>query len=163
MSTETTTSGLTKLDIQALKQASRVAFHLSKGQSSIVGIKEVANPGPYDERDRRHEILCKTEMRDYRHGAYGNGERTPLESYSCFELVHGGQYDECWRTVVDSLRVGDELKLQWVADGGNQYTKEVGLHLDMLRLMARRANGKWLAWLIDVSICPNNSARMIRS
>lgn len=150
-------SGLSALDLKALKSADRVAFFLYNGQSSIVGTKDVKNAGPYDDRDKRYTILTDTEMRDYD----DKGHNRLLAGYRCFALVHGDQYDECWRTTVESLRVGDTLKLVWLSDG-NQNTAKAGLHLDILRLSIKRENGKKLAFHVKNAICPDNTARMIR-
>jgi hypothetical protein len=87
----------------------------------------------------------------------------------CFEWVSSAQYSEEWRTIVRILRSGDALELVWIGDAlANGYLKNgegVRLHADRLALQFTRPRAKGpQLWSFNVgeSICPDNSARMIR-
>lgn len=66
------------------------------------------------------------------------------------------------KTFLSSLKVGDTLEMLWKADNNNQYIEAAKLHHDFLSVMVTSKNGKKTEYHIGDSICPQNSARMIK-
>jgi hypothetical protein len=102
------------------------------------------------------------------------GERVGPDNAGCFAMEHNAKWSEEWQTVAHFLKAGDVITLAWSADGiangylrgakvaqGNEHGAGMFLHGDTLRLKIKRGD-KRFAFLIDVSCCPDNSARMIR-
>ena len=69
--------------------------------------------------------------------------------------------DEQVQTIFRSLRKGDQLSAEFVLGNNSQYLREAGLNCDECYLTITRG-AKRLKYLFEVSICPNNSARMVR-
>lgn len=161
-------AGLTADDVKALRQADRVCFYFVRSEgSTIKAVKEVKKTGPFDDRTREHEFRVATAF----NGKHENGDRVDVTNAHCFAMAYG--WCEEWATIAAFVKVGDELRLNWYADGaGNQYTEgatvapgkhESGaeIHPDKLTLRIQRGE-KRFAFLVAVSICPANTARMIR-
>lgn len=163
--TETATvTGLNKVDIQALRQADRISFHRHNGESSVVCTKEMRRAGPFEERERKHEIPCQDTIRAY-NGP--DGDYQDARAAQCFEMIHSAQVSETWRTIAGLVRAGDEIELEWIANDANGYLKSATsegrqLYHDKLYLHIRRGGRRALSFYLDDSICPNNTARMIR-
>jgi len=152
---------LTKTDVAALKQADHVCFDRERnGDSGLRCIKELKKAGPYEDRERTYEIACTSVLR--------GGEGTVSQAAQCFELEY------VWRSgesvigsIISLLRVGDVIQLEWLADNSNGYLREAltngrKLYRDELYLRIKR-NGKYLRFHVATSICPDNTARMIRA
>jgi hypothetical protein len=165
MTTATAPIPLTRLDLAALRDADTVSFHHNPADGGTIrASKRVKNVGPFDERERRYEFAV---------GSSFSGRHSNLETCSCFSMEHGARYSEEWRTVVTFLKAGDELTLHWSPDGGKTgyleravVAKEgpghgMELHADLLYLKVRR-KGKRFGFFLDASVCPDNTARMIR-
>lgn len=171
--TEAIATGLSKNDIKALKQADRVAlFHLRttdfrKGEGLVRCIKDISNPGPFGPREKEHEVPVVSFISSVAEPA----------TVKAFELIHVSQYNQEWQTIVGLLRAGDEIELHWSADNfANGYVEaadvvrdcgaggHVGkqLHADALHLKVCRNGKQKYSFLLEVSICPNNTARMIQ-
>lgn len=72
-------------------------------------------------------------------------------SHYCHEFV----------TFKNYLRKGDKIRLVYQPDHGtNGYVRAAGLHCDYLMCEVVRGE-KITRFILDVSICPNNSARML--
>jgi len=164
MNTAILTAGLTTNDIKAMRQADRICFFHSPGEGgSIKAIKEVRNADPFAERERSHEIAVATSFR-------GQGAGNHL---ACFEMFHTSRFNEEWMTIASFVKVGDEITLEWYRDAkSNGYCERttvqsgpgcgMELHGDALYLKIRRGD-KRFSFLVSVSICPDNTARMIRA
>lgn len=165
--TETAVNGLTALDIKALRTADRVSFHHLHGDphGSIVATKRVNNAGPFEDRERDHRMTCCVTFS----GRFEDS-RVDRHNCDCFAMVYA--YSEVWQTIAAFLRTGDEILLEWYADGQcNGYCEKaivqdgpgagMRLHADVLYLKVMR-KGKRYSFYLDASICPNNTARMIR-
>jgi hypothetical protein len=88
----------------------------------------------------------------------------------------GSQYGLEWQTIVSLLRADDEVVLDWIAGNNSGYLEAAqgqygdepyrqsfsGLHHDMLALVVRRGERDKYRFRLADSICPDNSARMIR-
>lgn len=148
---------LTKDDLKALRQADRLCFDRDRdGTSGIRCIKLVRNAGPFGEKERTVDVLCEATM-------HGQG----VASASCFEMIYNYHGPEClWESIASILKVGDVLSLEWFADNNNGYidralTSGEKIHRDELYIRIRRGEKK-LRFHLATSICPNNTARMIR-
>lgn len=162
--------GISADDVKALRQADTVSFHFTRGAGSgIVARKRVKNPGPFGDREREHEVAAGAAF----NGAHESGDRVGTENANCHAMVMSAQVDECWQTVAAFLKPGDVLRLNWYADAmTNGYLEGAAvrpghhaagqtLHADALYLRITRGERRF-AFLIDVEICPSNTARMIR-
>lgn len=82
----------------------------------------------------------------------------------CFAYIQSAQFHEGLRTALASLKPGETIWPDFRPDHGtNGYAKEAGLHVDELWLMVTPKDGNLARrryYLIDVSVCPDNSARM---
>lgn len=166
MSTDAiTTTGLSAMDIKAMRQADHVSFHYHGGQSTIVCTKKVAKAGPFDDQERKYQILCDTEFRCHRED--DNGWYDDRKPTGCFEMVYCYE-SSYFRPVLLLVKPGDELRLCWSANNANGYmrrcsTPEDGrVYRDDLSVVIKRGGKVLCHVLVDVSLCPNNSARMIR-
>lgn len=168
----TATRTLTADDVKALRAADSVTFFYKPNADragEIVCRKTVRNADPFGERERRWTVTTGSEFR----GKHAGGAPIGPDTATCCESVTSAQYDEVWQTVAAMLKAGDELSLRWGADGfRNGYLESAvirpgehcageSLHVDSLEIVIRR-NGKTLVFLLDVSVCPNNTARMVR-
>lgn len=62
-----------------------------------------------------------------------------------------------------TLKVGDEVALVFEADGhSTQAMQEAGFHADVLKMTVRRGGKHVAEWELAVSVCENNSARMVK-
>ncbi len=159
---------LTAQDIKAIKQADRVCFdHSTLRGGELRLIKEVKNRGPFDDREKQYEVSVHSRF----HGKHANGEVVMYTNSSCFEMEHCGQYSDTWNTVKAFVKVGDEITLEWYADGGNDYIRGSTyqgqrIYCDHLKLIIRRKmkNGETarFGFSLRTSTCPDNTARMVR-
>lgn len=161
---ETTVRSLTRIDVQALRQCDRICFHHDHDGSRIVAIKEIKKAGPFEDRERQHTISCHGQVRPYR--------ASSVDGARCFSMLHSGRFNEEWMTIVGFVRAGDELRLDWSPDGmTNGYVEKsrvvegcgegLQLHADVLYLKVIRGK-KRFSFMVDVEICVDNSARMIK-
>lgn len=147
------------VQLAALRKCSDVVFSHFNDASSIRAIKRTracaSNPFA---GDVELTIPCETRWNDY---AKDCGMSWPVPSFRGFEMF--GNYDDsAWRTIATLLKVGDVLTLEWSRDAASHETmRQLGLHGDRLRLLVIR--GKARMWFeLATSICPDNTARMIR-
>lgn len=150
---------LTKTDIQAIRRADDICIHL--GSRHPQGLVRLIKRKPYDSRpfETDQEYILET--------AHVQMEtslgKTAIESGSaeCFAMagIYHGQGAGV-SSILKTLREGDDITFSFYPDGHtNGYVAAAGLHADILYLYVRR-NGKRQTWEFDVSVCPNNSARM---
>lgn len=151
---------LTKLDIAAMRAADDLCVHLNaRHPDGLVRlIKRRDRSTPFSE-DKEHVLPAAVKIEAMR----GQAElaRGEVEAFAMIGLYHcqAGSLSAILRTV----RAGDELTFSFYPDGHtNGYVAMAGLHADLLYLYVRR-DGKTIArWEVDHSVCPDNSARMIR-
>lgn len=139
-------TALTAVDLKALRTAEDLVFRCKDGASTIECTKKVT--GDPWEKEKRHHIAVES---------YGAKE--------AFEYCNSSQYDAQLRTTLKHLKAGDLVTLLWRPDyGSNGYSKDCGLHVDVLVLEVRKEEkpGKDV-YHIATSLCPDNSARMIRA
>jgi len=163
---------LTRLDLRALQQADRVSFHRHAGQDTIRCHKEVPRDqrGPFGDHEKTHDVGVTATVTIYKGGGLAEW---PRQDADCFASMSASEYGtNVWHTVARMLRAGDVLALRWVGSNGNGYIDNARtfvrgpssgepLYHDNLYLVARRGK-KTLTFYLDDSICPNNTARMVR-
>lgn len=147
---------LTREKINTLKKAKGgVVFFYRRGRSYINCIMDS------NDRDKDVEMDCDTEINNY-----GGWSGTHLG-----EVIHGSYsithptWDDEWNTILQILRPGDEIKLNWLANNSNQYLTKNGIYQDQLKLVIYRGEGKSrkkLSFHIGQSQCENNTAKMIK-
>ena len=146
---------LTAESLKAIRMADKaVCFLRTPDVSHIRCVKSVENYSPYGPEERTYEIPVRSIVRGY------SAEHDSHKHAVCFAMEHSPRYDRRWGTVVEFLRVEDELILEWIADA-NTYARRARLHIDKVQLIVHRKNRDFIFHLDD-SVRPDNSARMIR-
>jgi hypothetical protein len=81
-----------------------------------------------------------------------------------FSYIQSAQHHEALRTALASLKPGETVWPDFRPNAGtNGYAKSAGLHVDELYLMVTPKEGSKAPrryYLVDVSVCPDNTARM---
>jgi hypothetical protein len=159
---------ISKADIAAFKQADDISFHTQPdGASSIRSSVRARDPkgnNPFGTSEKTRETQCECMIRDYIRDCPGSDGTTPLvKKVRAFEMIHAAKWCDAWQTIAGFVREGDELTLYW---GRNArwcplYDKPAYVG-DMLTLVVWRGMKKF-AFLIDVQVGEDNSARMIRA
>jgi hypothetical protein len=171
---------LTADDVAALRLADTVSFHYWQGRGYIRatldgGYSEM--PRIYSTReqrmftlsgagkasDRSREMDTETAITAYSRDEnieWTHAGSEPLAA--AFAMIHSASVSDRWKTIVRLLRAGDRVTLSWVANNNNGYVKEAGLYRDELRMRIDRDKSEPLVFLVEVSVCPDNSARMVR-
>jgi hypothetical protein len=110
------------------------------------------------DRERRIDTLGAT-------FGYGNGDSSvawnATDRTSCFYMIHSALFSQEWLTVTNALRVGDQLRLAFVADNNTETIRTAGLHIDNLHLDVIRSR-RPMRFLVAYSVSYDNSARMVR-
>jgi hypothetical protein len=150
--TDTTASPLTAQDIKVLRSADALCYRLdTKGDvSQIEAIKEASRDNPWEQRK---VLPIAFEIENYEKGVRVVGAWVRLPRYKWDATPLG--------TLLDLLRPGDELSARLITGNNNGYMTEAGLHRDEFVLQLTRGKKKML-FLLEVSVCPQNSARMAR-
>jgi len=162
---------LTRDDLKALRSSDSICLdHDEPGKGAIRCIKREGAPW-YSSRE--HSIACGSFLR-----LYGEGEQTDdcRKRARCCAHVSGSKYAEhthTW-TALSFLRAGDVVSLEFVGGDHNQYIKSARtgegleytppgekLYHDVAYLRVKRGK-RVLVFFMAWSICPNNTARMIR-
>ncbi len=144
---------------------------MKSGKGRIRCIKRIKNPGPFDEHDKEHAFDCESVVHYYKGDNRANNEPT---IYNCFASISRYTFEaNCVDTIGEFCKPGDVVSIKWIGNNGNQYTREnqassaVTLYADEVELIVKRTNKrgdcKRFAFNIDRSVCPDNSARMIRT
>jgi hypothetical protein len=183
--TETaSTFALTAQHVKVLRTADSVCFDHVKGPNGGTGQVRCIKRTPKDPWEKEKEIAVPaiSTVGGEKVRRYGED---PNEDYlSCFEMLHGAAYCEEWKTITSLLRVGDELELRWLAGDGNGYLSRARvvdrskdaqgndesyqpglnerLYHDRLYVHIVRGGKRKYSFLLANSICPNNTARMVR-
>ena len=114
--------------------------------------------------ETRKEYITDTELKIY--GSYKQDQPPVNNKAMCVAHINYLDNTSPARTAIQSLKSGDEIKFHFIGRNNSQYTDQAGLNVDELRLevshMAPDGSRKSRDWYtLDVSVCPNNSARMI--
>jgi hypothetical protein len=154
---------LTKNDITAIKMADHIVVHLNATHPTglVRLIQDQTPPVPFA-RETEHNLPALVTL-EGRYTLYP--ESVTGSSVDCVSHQYVGYegYNSV-RSIMLSLKAGDELSFAFHPDShSNQYTKDAGLHADVLYLTVRRKDKKVAVWTFDSTICPDNSARMCRN
>jgi hypothetical protein len=171
--------GLSKQDLAALRKADTVVFHhdrLSDRKNGSMGrircIKRTSQAemdrDPYAPQDREYQMEVDSWV-NLGHDSIPDGEtpsefRDKLRGSEVVYPYHGYVGGNALSTCIGLMRAGDTLKLKWYYGGENDYTKAAKLHRDHLELQIERQGKretKLMTFLLRVSVCPDNSARML--
>jgi hypothetical protein len=169
---------LTRDDLTALRLADAVTFHHSNitegGPRISLHLETRMSDEPRiftasqqrvfptaDGRNRIRDIRLESSAYGYASDGASGWRSADAPHLACFYMIHSAQFSACWPTIPRLLKVGDRLGLHWVADNNTETLTGAGLHNDELRLYVHRA-GNRLVFPIATSVCPDNSARMIR-
>lgn len=148
-------TALTKDDITAIRRANDICIHLNeRNPAGLVRLikRKPYNPKPFD-TDQEHVLPALVQMEN---------DSTRGDCFAMTGIYHD-QFTGV-SSILKTLRVGDELTFRFYPDGhSNQYTKDAGLHADILYLDVRRNDKRVARWEFETSICPDNSARMCRN
>lgn len=175
--TTTTTAGLTREDLAALRAADNLTFHHYRdGDSQPRHMIRAYLRGTFGQRiwtareqrlfpelsltdERMRTVAVKSVASGYERD--GNGGLWSGEPQVRAFASH--YIDNTIRTVLALLRTGDELTLQWRADNNTDNHRSVGFHADELWLSAwSDSPARDLTFHIAHSVGPDNTARMIR-
>lgn len=86
-----------------------------------------------------------------------------INDYTCFTHTDDLEFhDSEMRTVISLLKENDEIILYWRYGNNNQYLDNAGLYKDELLLKVKRNDKHKYCFFITVSVCQDNSGRMIR-
>jgi len=152
-----------KTDLTALRKADSVCFdhnvRTSRGPERGSYIRAIKR-APFDSTDPFEQDITHTIAVDSR--AFTYDYASDHDNLTAFGMLHSAQVTETWRTVVALLRVGDDVSLVWAAGNSNGYLTEAGLHRDELRFIVKRGE-RTMTFHVMTDVCPNNSARMIKT
>jgi hypothetical protein len=174
-----TVGTLTRDHIRAMREATSVGFHShhpQAGGGAITLTRVVKSRGMW--LGDSSQQSCSVAVSSYVRGKHGDGMAATMDNSRCVAVIASAQYTDVWRTVVELVKPGDVISLSWGADiESNGYVRRstvtercpesndsgMGqrLHADSLTICVKRGN-KNLHFLMDVCICPDNTARMVR-
>jgi hypothetical protein len=168
-----TLDGLTKDDIAALRAAdSAICFSFVRGSAeafggagcgSIMASARVTPPKGFtgsSPADAQYTISCRARITLYEDAPKDAQAWSYVSAFVyCPVYRHEGSNSPL-TTWIDFLRVGDVVSLNFAANT-NGYGRNAGLYMDQLTAHVKRGK-KTYAFLLEVSVCPNNTARMIQ-
>lgn len=150
---------LTKTDIAAFRKADQISVHLNErnplGRVTLIKRKPY-NAAPF-ETDQEYPLEnCEVRIESTR-----GREALASGAARCFELVYiYHSQNTPVSSILKTLRAGDEIAFCFAPDHcTNGYVADAGLHADALLLRVNRGN-KYFTFELEVSIGPDNSARM---
>lgn len=142
---ETTATVLTKEHIKFIRTADKVCFRYVNGRCTM----EVSNK-------IGAELALDCEF-NYRGFDGGSDKKLPAKA---FAMIHTPSFTQSWLTVVELLKAGDSVRLEWMANS-NGYVQAASLHMDEMALVIKRGKQR-LTFNLCLSVCPDNSARMFQ-
>jgi hypothetical protein len=156
--TDTTNDlALTKLDIQAMRRADRVAVSHLRGAGLLRLIR-----GEGD-RTRETQIPVPSRVDSYRDYRPGEPAGDPDRECTCHhsaDVYHS--IPSYWESVAAFARAGDVVSLRWIEDNNNQHVKQAGLHVDGLEVRIKRGSRVYAFLIYQTAGNPGDCARMIR-
>ena len=151
---------LTKQDTAAIRAADDITVHLNERHPN--GLVQLVKRRDYNKpfsEDQYHQLSAEVYLR--RDGMRAREVANGIECFAMRGIYHSQR--TAISIILKSLRVGDELRFEFRPDAhSNGYIARANLHGDALYLDVYRG-GKHIAnWCIETSVCPSNSARMVR-
>ena len=167
-----TTTGITAVELAALRKADAVSFHLRDGNCYLVASKETESTpaDPFAPPRRSVTITAESQVTDYTplhwtrtyfsDSQYKSG-KLPAGT-QCFAMLHSAQYLPEWRTIASLLKVGDAIRLVWLCNAWRSPANEArGTVGDRMNVEVRRS-GKVLTFRLLDYVGDNCSARMVK-
>jgi hypothetical protein len=143
---------LTAQDIKALRTCDDVLYRYNRA-GSVSCIEAIKRKSPSSVWEQTYDVLVTTTSTSY---------QDDMQVKSAFASMGNYKYSPSpLPTVLGLLHVGDTLTVHLVAANNHGYLDTAGLYCDMLYLHITRGS-KVLCFLLDTSICPDNSARMCK-
>lgn len=167
-------SELTKDQIDALRNADSVVFRVYRGRSTIEATIRTDND-PTTDRPRilsakqqrifpmndAYERKCEIEVPGFV-SDYSLASLKEYKDAAAFYMVHTSKFSMTWQSIVSILKGGDILSLHFVGNKyTNDYVRDKGLNGDAVEMGISR-KGKAFTFVVGTSICPDNSARMVK-
>lgn len=145
--------------ITRMKNAHEVSFHYLDGTSPYMHFTERVTGSISADVKVTFDILC-----DHREDHFGKHDK---KVHKAFAMIHSCRYSEQWKTILDFLKPGDKLILNWMVGSFNSGDLEkVDFVGDELELIVHRdvKNKKrpFHHFHVQSTMCPvYSSARMI--
>ena len=155
--------GLDVLDLKALQATAKEAGHISftydheNHNGSITIRKDVL-----DNRDRYAGTVAVAEI----------GVSALIQNYGidrCTQasyVLSSPRYTPEWVTIVQNLKLDDEITLEFTASNNSTRLEEAGLHQDELRVKVRRPRGNksslMFTYLLAIEVRAADGWRMVR-
>jgi len=174
------TTNLTKQDLKCLKNSDSICFDFNndrKQEESQIRCNQTGsktNTG----FDQTHYIKCESRFDIY---VDKEGSNYQTISYTkpvhCFGWVSSPKYDNVWQSILTNIKENDSIILDWKScsdgyikgcsctvksDNGSYIARDERIYKDDLYITILKSTGKRLTFHLETSICPNNSARMIK-
>lgn len=151
---------VTKTDLNAIKQGDRIAVHINSlhpaGLVRVIKENRPTDKQPFAQ-DVEHIVPASAVQTNHAH--------EQGQAIKCFELLYLWGSDSIAKSVFGMLKPGDRIRFEFRPDYyANGYAKKAGIHVDALHLRVMRGEGqkqKAFTFLLDVSACEDNSARMV--
>ncbi len=164
---------LTKIDIAALRQANRLIVHFNQDIPERTGVRLIKENRPTERdpfaQDIEHHLPAPVTVHNrqsWSNDLPERGVRAFGHIYLYPPMRNSGDMLYCNDTIISLLRAGDRIRFRFDADGGNcGFIVGANLHADALYLIVERGDAdkpKRLAFVLDHSVCLDNSARMVR-
>lgn len=145
---------LDKMDIKALKKADQICFRYNKEQStSVIECYAKMDNDPWN-RTQSYNIEAGYKYQGFRSGL------EPMEIESAFAMLHAPEYMSEWQTIMQLIKTGDAITLEWWFDNNSEHLRDAGLHRDELRLVIHRKE-KNFTFLISIT-CAKTFGRMVK-
>src|SRR6478609_3405914 len=145
---------ITAADVRALRCADAIVFSTYKGRSVIRAILRAESSSTGFDQERA--ITVSARITDYaKDHPYVPAD--DVSGYAASAMVHTPSMDDVWQTIRARIRPNDSVMLRWIRDNNTGYITEVGYHCDELRLVITKPSGKTETYIVDSSICPDNS------
>jgi len=167
--------GLTKVDLAALRKCTSMVFdHHRAGtngsaQGAIRCIKRRTlgeqEADPFGGDSVTYPIpIANSLVRVYTEGLDIEATKALREQLRGCEVLNNGHESDVCTTVGKIAKVGDIIRLEWLYDSNNGYVKKTDLHVDRLYVIIHRPGKayKQFRFLVCVSCCEDNSARLLR-
>ena len=152
---------LTAQDIKAMRTCDDIVYRFNRADnvSQLECIKRADKHSPWEQT---HVVNVNTSDVCYA-GTYGS-DIYSVQVARAFHMQSRYDWDENeTNTFLSLLRPGDTITARLTANNNNGSLNRAGLFMDELRLCIRRPNAKkGLVFLIAVSVCPDNRARMCK-
>lgn len=164
-------------DVESLRRAGGIVFFAdSEGRAKIRAVLEKNDPADFSRvearifRDIRWED-GRERVREFRVNGHARntsglmGNPSPLDGRRLIGsyFLMSGRFSPSWQTIARLLKPGQAIELSFLADHStNENIRKVNYHADDFFLRVHGTDDRIMQFLIDTSVGPHDSARMIR-